>query len=105
MSIPVALDELPARLAGYPWGYLVTVRDDLRAQSLAVPTEWVDGTLHMTAGAGTRANATARPEITMVFPSPMPGDYSLIVDGTATVVGDSVQVVPTWAVLHRPALG
>jgi hypothetical protein len=105
MSIPVALPELSVALEAYPWGYLVTVRDDLRAQSLAVPTQWRDGALHMSAGAGTRANAVARPDVTMVFPSPTPGEYSLIVDGTATVLDDGLVVTPTWAVLHRPALG
>lgn len=105
MSIPVALPELPAALSMYPWGYLLTVRDDLRAQSLAVPTQWRDGALHLRAGAGTRANALARPEVSMVFPSPMPGEYSLIVDGTAAVHDDGIVVTPTWAVLHRPALG
>ncbi len=105
MSIPVALPDLPSALQAYPWGYLVTVRDDLRAQSLAVPTNWSDGALQMSAGTGTRANATARPDVTMVFPSPIPGEYSLIVDGVATVLADGITVTPTWAVLHRPALG
>ena len=39
MSIPVELSELAATLAAYPWGYLVTVGDGLRAHSLAVPTD------------------------------------------------------------------
>ncbi|MBI4934448.1 MAG: pyridoxamine 5'-phosphate oxidase family protein [Actinobacteria bacterium] len=104
MSIPVALPELPDALAAYPWGYLLTVRDDLRAQSLAVPTQWRDGALQMSAGAGTRANAVARPQVSMVFPSPTPGEYSLIVDGTAAVHDDGITVAPTWAVLHRPAI-
>ena len=52
MSIAVPLDELADRLAAYPWGYLVTVRDDGRAQSLAVPTRCVDGALVATIGRG-----------------------------------------------------
>jgi hypothetical protein len=104
MSIPVALPDLPSALAAYPWGYLLTVRDDLRAQSLAVPTQWSDGALHMSAGAGTRANALARPDVSLVFPSPTPGEYSLIVDGNAAVHGEGITVTPTWAVLHRPAI-
>jgi hypothetical protein len=72
---------------------------------LAVPTNWSDDALQMSAGSGTRANATARPEVSMVFPSPTPGEYSLIVDGTAVVRDDGITVTPTWAVLHRPALG
>lgn len=104
MSIAVPLEELADRLAAYPWGYLVTVRDDGRAQSLAVPTRYVHGALVVTIGRGTAANATARPNVTMLFPGPTGEDFSLIVDGDATVHDEDLRVAPTWAVLHRPAL-
>ncbi len=104
MSIPVPLDELEAQLVAYPWGYLITVSDTQRAHSLAVPTKFVDGVLIADAGRGTRSFAEARPNVTMAFPSPTPGDYSLIVDGDASIDGDAVHVRPTSAVLHRPAL-
>ncbi len=109
MSIPVPLEELPATLAGYPWGYLVTVGDDLRAHSLAVPTDWRDGSLVMAAGRSTRANVAARPDVTMVFPHPQAGEYSLILDGRAAEhpdeSGGSLLVfTPSHAILHRPAL-
>lgn len=104
MSVPVPLDELAARLAEYPWGYLVTVRDDGRAQTVAVPTELVDGTLVATVGRRTDENATARPNVTLVFPGASGEEFSLIVDGDARVDGDRIAVTPTWAVLHRPAL-
>jgi hypothetical protein len=105
MSIAVPLDELGVRLDEYPWGYLVTVRDDGRAQTLAVPTQYVDGLLVASIGAGTAANVTARPNVTMAFPGVDGEAYSLIVDGDARAYGDHVEVTPTWAVLHRPALG
>jgi hypothetical protein len=104
MSIAVPLDELESTLADYPWGYLVTVRDDGRAQSLAVPTQIVDGVLVATVGRRAAENATARPSVTLLFPGPTGQDLSLIVDGDALVVGDHLEVTPTWAVLHRPAL-
>jgi hypothetical protein len=113
MSIPVSLTELSATLQSYPWGYLVTVGDDQRAHSLAVPTEWRDGVLLMAAGRSTRANIAARPDVTMVFPHPAAGEYSLILDGRAAVQadaaagaagGESVVFTPAHAVLHRPAL-
>lgn len=104
MSITVPLDELFDRLAAYPWGYLVTVRDDGRAQSLAIPTQIVDDTLVATIGRGTAANATARPNVTMLFPGLTGEDFSLIFDGDASVDGETISVAPTWAVLHRPAL-
>lgn len=104
MSIAVPLDELADRLDAYPWGYLVTVRDDGRAQMLAVPTRYVDGHLVVTAGRGTMSNATARPNVTLLFPGATGEDFSLIIDGDAMVVDEQVAVTPTWAVLHRPAL-
>ena len=104
MSIAVPLDELEERLSQYPWGYLVTVRDDGRAQSLAVRTQLVDGALTATIGRGTAANVTARPNVTMLFPGASGEEFSLIVDGDAHVDDDRIAVTPTWAVLHRPAL-
>jgi len=105
MSIPVPLSELAGALRPYPWGYLVTVRDDLRAHSLAVPTDLRDGVLHADGGRTTCANIAARAEVTMVFPHPTPGEYTLIVDGTASLTsGGGVMMVPTAAILHRPAV-
>ena len=40
----------------------------------------------------------------MTFPGVTGEEFSLIVDGAATVTDDQVAVAPTWAVLHRPAL-
>jgi len=105
MSIAVGLDELGTTLDGFPWGYLVTVRDDGRAQTLAVPTRFVDGVLVASVGKGTAANLSARPQVTMAFPGATGEALSLIVDGDATVAGEQVTITPTWAVLHRPAVG
>jgi hypothetical protein len=104
VSIEVPLGELAGSLADYPWGYLVTVADGGQARLLAVPTRFEDGRLVAPAGEGTRANATARSQVTMVFPPADGRGHSLIVDGTATVSDDAVHVTPTWAVMHRPAL-
>lgn len=104
MSVVVTIDELPNALRDYPWGYLMTVRDDLRVHTLAVPTDWRSGAFHASVGRSTRANIDARSDVTMVFPHPQPGGYSLIVDGTAAVVDDEVVFSPTSAVLHRPAM-
>lgn len=104
MSIPVALPELVATLAVYPWGYLVTVGDDLRAHSLAVPTNFDGRALRAAGGRSAQHNIAARPEVTMVFPHPVPGQHSLIVDGTATVEDDMIVIVAVHAVLHRPAI-
>jgi hypothetical protein len=104
MSIAVSLDDLPAALADYPWGFLITVGDDLRGRTLAVPTHIEGGHLVCAAGERTRGFAQARPDVTMVFPPAAGTGFSLIVDGVATVTADGVRVNPTWAVRHRPAL-
>jgi hypothetical protein len=104
MSIAVPLDELAQALEARPWGYLVTVRDDGRAQTLALPTVWRDGALVGEVGRSTAANVAARPTVTWVFPGSSGTEFSLIVDGDASVVESTVAVRPTWAVLHRPAI-
>ena len=104
MSIKVPVDELVAALEPYPWGYLVTVGAEGTAHLLAVPTQWRGESLVAEAGAGTRANAVARPAVTMVFPPADAHGYSLIVDGDAMVTDDGVEVRPRAAVLHRPAV-
>lgn len=104
MSIAVPLDELAAALEAFPWGYLVTVGDDSRARFHAAPTRFEDGALVIDGGRSSRTNATARPQVTLVFPPVEPHGMSLIVDGEATVDDDAVRVRPTWAVLHRAAI-
>ena len=104
MSIPVPLSELGATLSAYPWGYLVTVGDDMRPHLHALPTVYDGSVLRAVAGRTARRNIVPRPEVTMVFPHPDPAEYSLIVDGTAAEQGDDVVVVPSHAVLHRPAI-
>jgi hypothetical protein len=104
MSIPVDLADLTTTLTDYPWGYFITVGEQHVAHSLAVPTDYRDGVFHLQAGRGSRANATARPQVSMVFPGADGTAYSLVIDGTATAVDDGVQFAPSHAVLHRPAL-
>jgi hypothetical protein len=65
---------------------------------------WRDGALVGEVGRSTAANVLARPTVTWVFPGASGEEFSLIVDGDASVVGESVEVRPTWAVLHRPAI-
>ena len=112
MSVAVALDELRAVLAALERApYLVTVTDDGRPHAVAVPWSWRDDDLEVPAGTRTLANATARPDVTLLWPANDPGGYTLIVDGTAvhtegTGTGDNLlRVRPTRAVRHRPATG
>ncbi len=104
MSIPVAIEDLAAATGRYGWAYLLTVRDDLRPHIVAVTPTWDGDQLVMSVGRGTARNAAARSAISLCYPPVDDGGYSLIVDGTATVVDEaSVRFAPTGAVLHRPA--
>ena len=104
MSVKVDLDTLDEALAEFSFAYLVTVGDDYRAHTVAVAPALTDGALHLgSAGNSTRRNASAHPDVTLVWPPREPGGYTLIIDGRATVDGDAVRIQPTGAVLHRSA--
>ncbi len=111
MSVPVALDRLRDEIAGFSSApYLLTVSGDGRPHCVSVAIEWRGDELAMGAGNRTRANATTRRSVSLLWPANGPGGYSLIVDGTVTSSGgdgvdDVVIVQPTGAVLHRPAAG
>ena len=104
MSIPVGLDRL--RTAVDERGsraYVLTVSDDGRPHVVHAPVAWQDERLATEVGRRSAANATARPAVSLLFPVRGDDDYSLIVDGTATVDGQRLLVTPTKGVLHRPA--
>ncbi|MEP7115651.1 MAG: pyridoxamine 5'-phosphate oxidase family protein [Ilumatobacteraceae bacterium] len=102
MSIAVALEDLAAKLAEYPWCYLVTSGLD-RAHLLAVRPTLVGDHLRCETGRSSRANVVRNPLVVLMFPPSQPDGLSLLVDGQAAVDGDGVIVTPTWAVLHRSA--
>lgn len=104
MSIPVDLDRLAETLSGYRFAYLLTTGEDLRAHAVQVTPQLHQERLRV-ANPGRRsgANARARSAIALVWPPAEEGEYSLIVDGEATVDDDVLTLVPTRAILHRPA--
>jgi hypothetical protein len=104
MSLPVKLDDLAAAVADRAYGYLVTVGEDGRPHVVAVtPAVSREALSVAQPGRRTRANAATRPTVTVVYPPAAPGGYSLIVDGEATPDDAGIRIVPTSAVLHRPA--
>jgi hypothetical protein len=108
VSIPVALEALHAAVEERGGSaYLLTVADDGRPHAVHVPVLWDGEALAAEVGKRSAANAAARSGVSLLFPLRSPDDYSLIVDGTATVASDGgaarVLIVPTKAVLHRPA--
>ena len=109
MSIEVPIDQLFDDIGLWGFGYLVTVSADHRSHLLALRPSVIDEgegrRLRFDAGGGRACrNAVDRPSVSMVFPPAEHADgYSLVVDGQATIDGQFVDVLPTWAVLHRPA--
>lgn len=104
MSIPVALEDLPAAIAGRTaQAYLVTVRGR-RPHVVSVQPRTEGGAVVVGAGRRTAANVADDPEVTLLWPVDE-GDphHSLLVDGTAAPGedGDDLVVTPTSAILHR----
>ena len=102
MSVLVALADLPARLAEFDRGYLLTSKEGL-VKAVSVRAVPADGALRIAApGRGSVANVGANPAVTLLFPPLADPGMSLLVDGTGAADGDDVVVTPTGAVLHRP---
>ena len=109
MSVPVPLLRLRAAVEERgASGYLLTVCYDGSPHAVHAPVRWEDDVIVADVGKRSAANAAARPSVSLLFPVRAQGDYSLIVDGTATVAssegGQSVHVRPTRAILHRTAV-
>lgn len=109
MSIPVALEDLAAAIAGRTaQAYLVSIRDERPHVVSVAPEAQDDGTLVVGAGRRTSLNIAERPEVTLLWPVD-DGDpkHSLLVDGTAAAGSDGEQLVitPTGAILHRVRAG
>jgi hypothetical protein len=108
MSIPVSLDRLRAASEERgPSAYVLTVDAGERPHAVHAPVRWEGAVVAADVGRRSAANATTRPGVSLLFPVRWEGDYSLIVDGTATFEstgsGHRLLVTPTKAVLHRPA--
>ena len=104
MSIRVELGELGEVAARQtPFAYLLTVSDDASAHAVAITPRIGADSIACDARNRSCANARARPNVSLLWPPARPGDYSLIVDGRASVEGSIVQIVPERAVRHRPA--
>lgn len=107
MSVAVAIDALKDKVAEFGrTPFLVTVGADGRAHVVSVRADVDAANLRVSAGRTSRANAGTNPSVTLLWPAPAGGPYSLIVDGEVDRVDDpeeSLLIVPTRAVLHRVA--
>ncbi|HEV8296404.1 MAG TPA: pyridoxamine 5'-phosphate oxidase family protein [Acidimicrobiales bacterium] len=105
MSIPVELTDLTAAMARYgPAAFLLTGGDDGRPHVSHVLVDREGSRLVVPSGGRTARNASARPLVALLWPPVEPGGFSLIVDAEAASADDGrLGLVPTRAVLHRPA--
>lgn len=104
MSIPVELPQLGETLARYRFAYLLIHGGTGAPRVLAVRPVLRDGVLLIEGvGERMRARVEVQPTVGLVWPPMAEGEYSLIVDGQASVVDGQVRVAPSHAVLHRPA--
>ena len=91
-----------------PAAYILTVGDDGRPRVIHVAVNVAaDGTITAVVGRGAAANASARPDMCVLWP-PAADGYSLIADGAATIDGEPgpetrITIRVTSAVRHRPA--
>jgi hypothetical protein len=107
MTPDPASDDLAARVAEFgPHPFLITSMPDGAPHVVSVVARLDDGRVWVNAGRTSRANVEAGPAATLLWPAPPGGDYSLILDGQATVIDagpGEISLHPTRAVLHRVA--
>jgi hypothetical protein len=105
MSIPVDVADLEQALADFGAGYLLTVGGAGTVKVVTVEPTVRDGVVVVSGPSkGTIANLAGNPNVTLVFPPPLPKGFTLLVDGTAEMAGDDLRVTPSGAVLHRPGM-
>ena len=105
MSIPVELPTLANVMKRYRFAYLMTTSANGGAPHAVAVSPVLAGSELVVNDLGrrSRANAVERPAVALVWPPQIESDYSLIVDGQAAVIGDSMRIAPVRAVLHRSA--
>lgn len=111
MTSNVDFDQLAEKLVGHDYAYLITVGDDGRPHPVPVMPVLKGDTIYIGAigGSRSRKNLARSTDVTVMWPPPVPGGYTVICDGTADVLdpgGDSLaslKYVPARAVLIRVA--
>ena len=88
----MSLADLQTKLDEYPWGYLVTVSDQQRAHSLAVPTQYVDGVLAMSAGSTETSKSSIGGSANQYFGTVGGGSSGASAAG-AYLIGISIQAI------------
>ena len=106
MSVRVPIKDLAGRLEEYgAAAFVVTVGADEFPKVVHVPVTLDGEIVRCEPGEGTTVNISEGTAVTLVFPSPTAGGYSMIVDGKAIPEldrRDSVRIEFVNGVLHRP---
>lgn len=110
MTSNVDFDQLAEKLVGHDYAYLITVDGENRPHPVPVMPVLKGDTVHIGALGGNRSrrNLARSSDVTVMWPPPAPGGYTVIADGQAEISdagGDlaSLKFVPTRAVLIRVA--
>jgi hypothetical protein len=104
MSVPVPLERLADAIAtAGPEALLATVTGTGTPHVVSVLVTWTPEGIRAGAGRRTGANLATNPECALVFPAVDAESLRLIVDGTATVAGDTLLIRPRSAIRHRRA--
>lgn len=103
MSISVDLAHLRDEIAARGDAAFAITVGDHGPHVVSVRVRWDGDDLVGGAGSRTATNVGAHPAVTLLWPSATFEDFSLLVDGTASVTDDVVRFTPERAVLHRSA--
>ncbi len=112
MSIKVEVTELAAELERYGNApFVMTSSGKGRPHIIQLLVGLVDGKIVARPGRSCSRNIAVQPELSLLWPAFAEGEYSLIVDGVAELVGDDAVsdepaqmiITPTSGILHRPA--
>jgi hypothetical protein len=109
VSADESLDQLRTEISGFPSEpYLLTVTATNRPHCGTVTVEWDAAGLHLLVSppnSWPESEANEYRQVSLLWPPPKPGGYSLIIDGAASTVNSHgvtlLAVAPTKAVLHR----
>ena len=111
MSVKVSIEDFSHFLEEYgSTGFLITVGENGFSKVVHVSLIWDTQVLRCTPGKGTLANLSRSTEggsVTLIFPNPIQGEFSMLVDGRGFVMPENeteIIIEIEKAVLHRPPL-
>lgn len=103
MSIPVELLSLAEVRTCYRFAYRLTGNAQVPSYPVAAtPMLQSRALLIASVFRHSYTNPLARPKVDLACPPHSASDYSLIVDGQAAMVGETLRITPPRAVLHLP---